>query len=248
MSRVGVLLSGCGFQDGSEVYEAVISLLALEKGGAQIQVMAPDVEQAHVINHYRGEESRRDAETRGEGRNVLTESARIVRGQIISVNEVSAHELDALVIIGGWGVVKNLCTFINDGARATVNPNIERLIHEMNALGKPIGAMCAGPILVALALRDKNISITIGNDAATIAQLSELGATHVVAAPDEIHIDEANSIVTTPAFMIAQTPAQAEPGINALVAEVLRRAQALTVGMPAGGEGNTVPGVTPHVH
>jgi len=242
MLKVGVLLSGCGFQDGSEVYEAVLTILALEKAGASVQAMAPDVEQAVVIDHYSGQETRLAA------RNMLAESARIVRGQIISTREISSHNLDALVIIGGWGAVKNLCSYSVDGAEGRVNPDVERLISEMHALGKPIGAMCAGPILLAMALRGQSISVTIGNDAATAEGLAATGATHAPTNVDEIHVDTANKIVSTAAFMLAHTPAEAEPAISALVARVVGFARDLQAEMPVGGAGNTIPGLTPPVH
>ncbi|MDF2439721.1 MAG: hypothetical protein JWN98_705 [Abditibacteriota bacterium] len=222
MPRVGVLLSGCGVQDGSEIYEAVLTLLALERAGATVQAMAPDVEQAHVINHYTGEESRQQ-----DGRNVLTEAARIVRGDIISTHEISAHDLDALIIIGGYGVTKNLCNYSTMAESATVNPDIERLIREMNGLGKPIGAMCAGPILVALALRGKDVTMTMGSDG---ADMMRLGAHHMVTTVDQAYVDERNNVVSTAAFMLAQSPLEAEAGINKLVAEVLQRAEALGTG------------------
>lgn len=242
MLKVGVLLSGCGFNDGSEVYESVLTILALEKAGAAVQAMAPDVEQSVVINHYSGQEERREV------RNMLVESARIVRGAIISTREVSSHSLDALVVVGGWGAVKNLCSFSVDGADARVNPDVERMISEMHALGKPIGAMGAGPILVALALRGQNISITTGHDSDSSAALAATGAVHAPTNVDEIHVDTGNKIISTSAFMLARTPAEAEPGISALVARVVGYAQDIQATMPVGGEGNTIPGVTPPVH
>jgi enhancing lycopene biosynthesis protein 2 len=222
MPRVGVLLSGCGVQDGSEIYEAVLTLLALERAGATVLSMAPDIEQAHVVNHYRGDESRQEG-----SRNVLTEAARIVRGEIISTHEISAHDLDALIIIGGYGVTKNLCNYSTMAEAATVNPDVERLIRELNGLGKPIGAMCAGTILVALALRDKRVTMTMGTDG---AGLMRMNAHHMVTNVDQAYVDEQNNVVSTAAFLMAQTPLEAEAGINKLVAEVLRRAEALGTG------------------
>src|SRR4028119_1915616 len=112
MPKVGVLLSGCGVQDGSEVYEAVLTILALERAGATVQALAPDVEQPRIVNHYTGQE------TRLEARNVLTESARIVRGKITSTTSVSAHDLDALIIVGGFGVLNNLSSYSAEGESA----------------------------------------------------------------------------------------------------------------------------------
>lgn len=222
--KVGVLLSGCGVQDGSEVYEAVLTILALERGGATVQAIAPDVAQKDVINHYTGDE------TRLEARNVLTEAARIVRGKIISATEVSAHDLDALIIPGGYGAVKNLCSYASEGAEASVNPEVDRLVQEINGLGKPIGAICVGPVVVALALRQKKPTLTVGNDGPVALDIMRIGGAHKVTAVGDIYVDEANGIVTTAAFMLAATASEAEPGITKLVNQVLQMARANKAG------------------
>ncbi|HEX8835089.1 MAG TPA: isoprenoid biosynthesis glyoxalase ElbB [Abditibacteriaceae bacterium] len=224
MPKVGLLLSGCGVEDGSEIYEAVLTILALEKGGATVQALAPDVEQAHVVNHYTGEE------VRGESRGVLAEAARIVRGKVISTSEVSAHEIDALIVVGGYGAVKNLCTWVADGENATVNADVARLIQEMNGLGKPIGAMCAGPVVVALALKDKKPTLTVGSDGSTALGLTRIGANHAVTSVDEVYVDADNKIVSTAAFMLAQSASEAEPAITQLVNQVLQMARELGPG------------------
>ena len=185
MTKVGVLLSGCGVEDGSEIYEAVLTLLALDRAGAQILAMAPDIEQAHTVNHYSGQETRAT-----DVRDVLAEAARIVRGKIVSINEVSAHDIDALIIPGGYGAVKNLCTYATHGLDATVNPGVARLISEVNGLGKPIGALCIAPMVVALALRESEtktpLLLTVGNDAHVALNLTKLGLHHRETAVDEI--------------------------------------------------------------
>ena len=73
--RFAVVLSGTGVYDGSEIHEAVLTLLAIDRQSAEYNCFAPDIEQYHVINHLTGEESA------GEHRNVLVESARIARGR-----------------------------------------------------------------------------------------------------------------------------------------------------------------------
>lgn len=67
-----VLLSGCGHQDGAEIHEATLTLLAIHKQGAEFHCYAPDIKQHHVLNHITGQEMK-------EQRNVLIESARIAR-------------------------------------------------------------------------------------------------------------------------------------------------------------------------
>ncbi len=227
MSKIGLLLSGCGVQDGSEISEAVLTLLALERANVDILPIAPDVMQAQVWNHYNGHE------VREESRGVLAESARITRGKIASVNTVGAADLDGLILVGGYGAAKNLCTYSNDGVNATVNPDIERLVSQMSALGKPIGAMCIAPIVVALSLshqtapRTQQLTMTIGTNADTARDLETLGVRHMEARPDQICIDDANNVVTTPAFMLGTTAAEVEPGITKLVNEIVERVNKL---------------------
>ena len=55
MPKIGVALAGCGANDGAEIHESVITLLALDRAGAEVLIMAPDMDQFHVINHFNGE-------------------------------------------------------------------------------------------------------------------------------------------------------------------------------------------------
>ena len=54
--KIGVLLSGNGVFDGSEIHEAVLTLLAIDEHNAEAICIAPDIEQHHVLNHISGEE------------------------------------------------------------------------------------------------------------------------------------------------------------------------------------------------
>ncbi|HSH09810.1 MAG TPA: isoprenoid biosynthesis glyoxalase ElbB, partial [Oceanipulchritudo sp.] len=169
MKKVGVLLSGCGVFDGSEIHEAVLTLLALERAGVQAVCMAPDKEQLHVINHLTGKET-------GESRNVLVESARIARGNIENLAAVSAADLDALVLPGGFGAAKNLSRFAVDGPAGEVDPEVRRLVEEMNAARKPIGLICISPAIGAQILGRNGVEVTIGNDSKTAAAIESCGA------------------------------------------------------------------------
>lgn len=219
MTRVGVVLSGCGVFDGSEIHEAVLTLLALDRAGAEVVCMAPDVP-LRVIDHLKGEET-------GETRNVLVESARISRGAIRDVKDVRIDELDALVLPGGFGAAKNLCDFAAKGAGATANADVVRLLREAHAAKKPIGAACIAPATVAAAFQgtDVHATLTIGDDADTARNLEGLGARHVDCPVREFRVDEANRLVTTPAYMLAGRITEAADGIERMVAEVLRLAR-----------------------
>ena len=212
--RVGVLLSGCGVYDGSEIHEAVLTLLFLDRSGAEIVCLAPDMDQVHVIDHL--------TQTQQEGtRNVLIEAARIARGEIRSLDGLTADDLDALVLPGGFGAAKNLCDFALVGPEARVQPQVGELITAMHAKGKPIGAMCIAPAVVARTLGSVSPRVTNGNDVGTAAGTTAMGGEHGDCGVDEICVDEANKVVTTPAYMLGPGIADIAKGIEKLVDEVL---------------------------
>ena len=210
--KVGVLLSGCGVFDGAEIHESVLTLLFLDKAGAEVICMAPDTE-FEVVNHL--------TQTSGGKRNVLTESARIARGNIRNLKDVKASEMDALILPGGFGAAKNLSDFAVKGPEATVQPDVKRILEEMLSAGKPIGAICIAPATVAKALADKKPEVTIGTDAGTAAAIEKTGAKHKSCSVDMIHIDQKNKIVTTPAYMLGPGIKDVAVGIEKLVNQVL---------------------------
>ena len=220
-TRVGVLLSGCGVFDGSEIHESVITLLALDRADAEAVCMAPNVDQLHVVDHKTGEPT-------GETRNVLVEAARIARGAIQDLAQVSADDLDALLMPGGFGAAKNLCDFAVAGARAKVHPEVRRLLSEMLATKKPIGAICIAPAVLAAVLRevDGGGELTIGTDADTAAALESMGVTHVPCGVRETCVDPQHGVVSTPAYMLAGRISEAADGIDKLVGQVLEMARA----------------------
>ncbi|MBI5866346.1 MAG: isoprenoid biosynthesis glyoxalase ElbB [Planctomycetes bacterium] len=214
--KVGVLLSGCGFMDGAEVHESVLTLLALDQKGATAVCCAPDVDQAGVVDHLTKKPS-------GEKRNVLHESARIARGAIRDVAAIRAAELDALIIPGGFGAAKNLCDFATAGPECRVHQGVERLVADMLAAKKPIGAICIAPALLARIAGKHGVAaaVTIGNDPGTSAAIEKMGCTHEACAVTEFAVDAKNKIVTTPAYMLGPGPAAVFEGIRKLVDRVL---------------------------
>jgi enhancing lycopene biosynthesis protein 2 len=216
--RVGVVLSGSGFLDGAEIQEATLTLLFLDRKGAKVTAMAPNVRQMHVVDHVKGEPAA------GETRNVLAEAARITRGDIADVKSVKAADLDALILPGGYGAAKNLCTFATEGVNLKVDPDVERLVRDMATAGKPLGFICIAPVIAAKVLGSRKVKLTIGNDPATAAALNALGAVHVDTPVDQIVVDEKNKVVSTPAYMLGPSIAPVSKGIEKLVSAVMEMA------------------------
>lgn len=216
MKKVAVILAGCGVYDGAEINESVLTLLHLEKQGAMYQCFAPDIMQMHTINHLTGEEE-------AANRNVLVEAARITRGDIKALSELIVEEFDALILPGGFGAAKNLSDFAVKGADMTVQTEVLACCQAFAGANKPAGYMCIAPALLPK-VYGQGVQGTIGTDADTAAAFNALGGEHQHRAVDEIAIDEQRKVVSTPAYMLAESLVEADAGISKLVAQVLKMA------------------------
>ncbi len=210
--KFAVILSGCGNKDGAEIHESVMTLWAIHKHGAEFQCFAPDIPQHHVLNFITGQEM-------DESRNVLVESARIARGNIKDLKEYDAEDYDGIIMPGGLGAAKNLSTFAFDGPHCFVNQDVERAVRDTAALGKPIGALCIAPAIIAKILGQ--VEITIGEDAATEAAIAQMGASHTKTTHGEIVVDRENKVVTTPCYMLDARVDQIGAGAENLVLAML---------------------------
>lgn len=213
MKKIAVILSGCGVYDGTEIHESVLTLLHLSLKGISYQCFAPDIPQLHVINHLTGQEQ-------AESRNVLVESARIARGEIRPLSDLHANEFHAVIIPGGFGAAKNLCDFAIKGAAAQVLPELKQALQGFFSAGKPVGFICIAPAIIPLVYPGA-ATLTIGTDVSTADTIQQLGGVHVNCRVTDIVIDHQAKIVSTPAYMLAQSIAEANEGIEKLVAAVI---------------------------
>lgn len=210
---IAVILSGCGNQDGAEIHESTLTLWAIHKHGADYHCFAPNIPQYHVLNHITGEEM-------NDKRNVLIESARIARGKISELTTFKAEKFDALVLPGGFGAAKNLSNYAFNGADCQVDKSVAKAIKDMHAAGKPIGALCIAPVLLASTLQ--NIKLTVGQDPTTITNIKEMGATHETTNEGQIVVDTDNKIVTTPCYMLDSRVDKIGEGADKLVEALIK--------------------------
>ncbi len=205
MRKIGVILSGSGVYDGTEIQEACMTLLAIAHQGGEAICMAPNINQHHVINHLNGEEME-------DERNVLIESARIARGNIMDISDAKMKDLDALVIPGGFGAAKNLSSWAFQGPEGEINLDVQRLILEALKSKKPIGAMCMGPTLVAKATAGSGykVTLTVGSDEAESpydikgisTAMESSGTVAVMKTVHQIAVDTKHKVVSAPCYMM----------------------------------------------
>ena len=212
MKKFAVVLSGCGVYDGAEIHESVLTLLAIDRAGALYQCFAPDIWQHHVMNHVTGKEM-------PDKRNVLAESARIARGSIKSLSLLRVEEFDALIFPGGFGAAKNLCDWAIKGDHCTVNHDVEKSVKGMFAAGKPIGAMCIAPVILAKLFSGSNF--TTGNDPSSGAFIRNMGNEYTPAKHGVVVEDKARKLFTTPCYMLDATISDVAEGTENLVNRML---------------------------
>lgn len=224
MPKIGVILSGCGVFDGAEIHEAVITLLCLDQLGVTVQCLAPN-RSFDVVDHLTKHPA-------GEKRNVLAEAARIARGDVADLAGVKGTDFDALVVPGGFGVAKNLCSFAARGPDCDVDPHVRRVLTEAQQARRPLAFLCIAPALAAkLFGASAHPQLTIGHDPATAAALNAMGARHQPCDAAGFILDESNRILSTPAYMEAKSIKDVYAGISKLIARLVEM-----VKHPAGGQ------------
>ncbi len=214
MKKFAVVLAGCGHKDGAEINEAVCLLLAMDQHHCEYQCFAPDRPQSEVVNHLTGA-SEKNAE-----RNILAEAARIARGNILPIEQFKVEDYDALFFPGGFGAAKNLCNYAFKGADMEVQPDVARAILEMHQAGKPIGAQCIAPVMLAKLI--PGVYVTLGTEGTPVTdEVRSWGANHVQTEHGDVCADNGNLVFTTPAFMLDATLKDVYDGAYNMVEAVL---------------------------
>ena len=219
MKKIGVVLAGCGAQDGAEIHESVITLLALDRANVETIIMAPDMNQFHVINHLKGG-------TMDPARNILVEASRIARGNIVPVGTISGNQLDALVFPGGTGMAKNIFDYSMTGPDCIVIKDVERLVMEILKDNKPIGAICIAPVMIAKVLQNMGRKglVTGGYNQQISLDINAMGIEVQKVGPEDIVIDHDNKIISTPAYVEAKSIREVAIGIEKLIEKVVELA------------------------
>lgn len=217
MKKIAVVLSGCGHKDGTEITEAVSTLISLSEANAVYEVFAPE-QKFNVVDPLSWTET-------GEQRSVLTEAARISRGHVRPLSQLRSSDFDAVVFPGGFGAAKNLCTWATQGSSCSVNKDAERVIRDFHKEEKPIAAICIAPALIARVLGSEGITVTIGEDSGTAAEILKTGALHENCAVDDFITDRDHRIISTPAYMYDDAkPHQVFTGIRKAIRELVEMA------------------------
>jgi len=223
--QVAIILSGCGYLDGTDVTEAASGMIDLARRGLVLQYFAPDGKIEEVYDHLS------KTLEKNEVRNIASEATRISKANVQKLSRLKASNFDALFVPGGNGVGRNLSNYFEDNINFNIHPELEKALQEMQTSKKPILLSGLASILAARVWGKfhggPGCKITLGNDANFIEAANALGATHVTRnSAADIVGDEENLIISTPGYLIQNaTPWQVFQGISGLYEEITNFSQ-----------------------
>lgn len=219
--RVGVLLSGCGRLDGSDVAETMLVLLVIERAGGQAICVAPDVDQAGVVDHLTG------AGASGT-RNARAEAARVAGSDIRSLATLEANDIDALIVPGGEGPIATLSDYPDKRELCQIHPDVARLLRGMLQARRPMGFLGLSALLAARVLGPAaGVRVTVGSKGTPYAKhAAVMGADVRPCAPEDLIVDQKARVYTTPGFLAegARLPGVAR-AVDRLVRAVVANAK-----------------------
>jgi len=96
------------------------------------------------------------------------------------------------------------------------------LAREAYRLGKPMGAICIAPAMMARIFGEAiPLELTIGTDKETANAINTMGSRHINCAAANIVVDSKHKVISTPAYMLAGSIKEAAEGIEKLVKAIL---------------------------
>ncbi|KPL02572.1 MAG: hypothetical protein AMJ90_05420 [candidate division Zixibacteria bacterium SM23_73_2] len=217
MKSFGILLAGCGFWDGSDVWESVLISYFLSRRKMPYSFLTLDMSQKEVVDHI-------TANSFPQTRSLLSESARIGGSEMKILEDVALEQLLGLFIPGGWGLLKNLSEFDLEQNSFGVDKRVKIFLRSIHRRKKPMGGCGLATFLLAFCLNDLSgspINLTLGNDAKLSKKLEGFGVNHVISKASEAVVDKEHKIVTTPGTLLKKNISEVSSGIENLVLGVL---------------------------
>ena len=214
MKKIGLVISGIGFENGTSVWDVAYALEEIERcSGKPIPLVPRESIEKRIPGSRRKSSPERD---------FLKEAQHIVRGDVYYMNDVDPRDLDLLLIPGGEGCITVLSSLKRDGMDAQILPELRDLIIGMFVREKQIGTIGYGAALVAFVLRTKiQPIITVGDDAEMVELLKKMGSDIVKVQPHEVVFDPENHILSTPGTSPKSSLYRAALGIEVLITELL---------------------------
>ncbi|ODC04205.1 hypothetical protein BFW38_12370 [Terasakiispira papahanaumokuakeensis] len=207
--HIAVILAGCGHQMGSSAEDTVLTLLQLDHAGVQSQCFAP--EQAHIP----------PANLPSPTSLPLADAAKLTRQPVLPLNdETQAKHFDGIIIPGGRGVLSVFSNLDQPDATPELQDELADFLASAHQNDIPIATIGLATLLLPIAFGE-GITCTLGQEAAMLGTLMHLGGLHRHCEADDIVIDHAQKLLSTPGTLEAEHLSHAAKGIHCLVDRLL---------------------------
>ncbi len=216
MKPIGIFLSGYGYQDGTDIWEAVLLYYFLEQRKVKtVFFSSPPFSPRKSLS---GEKTSLPDE------DYFSKTALLVRGNLKELKETGTDSVSSLILAGGRGILKNYTHSEEKNPILRVDPELRKFIREIYRRKKPIAASGPATLVVASCLKDlaeAPLTLTSGNDPELSSQLEKMGVNHVIAKVSEAVIDAENLLVTTPGSQIRAGISDLGRGLTNLIDGIL---------------------------
>jgi len=221
MKPFGIFLSGCGYNNGTDIWEAVLLNYFLEE--RKIKAISFSSQPYNLDSSDNSKKSPQNVPS-----NFFYEMSLITRDRLKELKEINSESLSALILPGGQGIVKNFTQSDEKNLFLKVEPELKRLIREIYRRKKPIAGCGVANLVIASGLRDiatTPLTLTLGNDSELSSQLEKMGVNHIITRAQEAVIDSENRIVTTSGSQIKTNLSELGVGLKNLIDGILELTQ-----------------------
>ncbi|PLR41224.1 hypothetical protein CYR55_04815 [Chimaeribacter californicus] len=213
MKRIGVIICGDAFLDKIEIHETELVLNALKNNNVTVVFFTRLHGQVIDNKNIEG----RVAEASLKVVNIFTG---LTSYPLSDLSEIEKFMPDALIILSANSVPVYFETKENSIEYESSAKSYMDLLKKFHKKGLTIGFVGKSAILAPLLTRNP-VRATLGNDPDCAELIEELGAEAVICPADDIVIDDAHQVMTTPGFLAGGPVAEISQGIDKLVTRIL---------------------------
>ncbi len=221
MKPFGIFLSGCGYKNGTDIWEAVLLNYFLEE--RKIKAISFSSQPYNLDGFNNNEQNPQTVPS-----NFFSEMSLITRDRLKELKEISSETLSSLILPGGQGILKNFTQPDEKNLFLKVEPELKKLIREIYRRKKPIAGCGVANLVIASCLRDiatSPLTLTLGNDSELSSQLEKMGVNHIITRAQEAVIDSENWIVTTSGSQMKTNLSELGMGLKNLINGILELTQ-----------------------
>ena len=198
--KLALIMFGSGVFGGTENSELTMCMIAASQIGADFKIYSPSIKYDDIDPFSKDPFN---PTVISSNDNMLTESAKLVMGDVRDLSQLRVEDYHALIIPGGYGVansLSNLAKFLPNRTHdksVQIEDGFKGKVLAFHKAKKPIISVCLASLLIAAIIND-NCTITLGTKEFKIPGITIKYDTSCKS--DNFVYDEKHLLYSTPAF------------------------------------------------